>query len=1037
MAAPLDIVLRLSGMEAVQQGFDKTLKSLQGFGDKLTSVGKTMSLAVTAPIVGFAALGIAELSSVQAAMAQTEAAIKSTGGVAGISAKGVRELSESLQGKSAVDAEVIQSGANLLLTFTNIRNVAGKNNDIFNQASMVMLDFAQATGRDVPSAATMLGKALQDPIRGITALGKAGATFTEAQKDQIKALVESGKTIEAQRMILAELTKEYGGSAEAYSKTLGGSLKLMKIQIDDVAGAFVQTLVPALMKTLAVASEWLTWFNSLDESTKSMIATIGVLAATVGPLLLVVGEGIKIFGMLAGALKIAIGLIGTALPIAIKHLGATLSFVMNMNPYILAIGLLIGAGVLLYTNWDTVASVAKTVWNHIKQTVLIAIELMLEALNAFTGWIPGWGTMIGKAAESVTAMRISVEKDMAAIQKPMVDTSKEVAKTGEQFKDLATAVPPGIKSVTKVVTEMGSAIEKRVIPQFFNLADVQRDMALKDLPKLKSSFVTLKDQGLTPAEKAFGNIGITTSLVGGKHFPELSAASSKMTTDLNKDVKEVITTQSLYEKAVQGVAESVKGIWNGTTTTFKDVWHGALDTFVDVFAQMVIQAQATGVAISVSMAAATVGISLVIGLFAMALGGKKNKIEIVPLTTRLKEVFDDFVSKFKSTIGDFKDILFPPKEAASTLMTFFENAKGAFELATKLRDMPGYDRGKGNIVQESQTHRVRNELNAVLSQIGVGGVGTKSVWWDYRMRDVIKISAIDDAIVGIAKKIGDQSVEFTNLMYERFNKIKGIVGDILGLYQKQKDFTKDMNKSITDVRRSLFTPEQTFTAQLGDIDALKKAVAGAVGDEQISLVGELKTAYLSAWESARGLFGEDTAKLIGWQKFTVDGLESVKQTGKTAYDKLIDVNLEMLGVQRDGRGIQAQMNSYLSSLDSTILKSLEAIKDVGTSGKINEQQLGYIASAFSQLFDIPKMAHGGMISKPTLAMIGEAGPEAVVPLTKPGRASQIMQEAGLVGGGGVVVNQNFRGPVIFDKISMSKWAREQSKLMKREMMRYA
>src|SRR3972149_2830623 len=204
MAAPLDIILRLSGMETLQQGLNQTLKSVESFGKKMPAVGKPMSLAITAPLVGFAVLGIAELSSVQAAMAQTEAAIKSTGGVAGISAKGVRELSESLQNKTAVDAEVIQSGANLLLTFTNVRNVAGKNNDIFNRATKTSLDLSRALGTDLSSASIMLGKALNDPIKGTTALGRAGVQFTESQKDQIKVLVESGKTLDAQKMILAE-----------------------------------------------------------------------------------------------------------------------------------------------------------------------------------------------------------------------------------------------------------------------------------------------------------------------------------------------------------------------------------------------------------------------------------------------------------------------------------------------------------------------------------------------------------------------------------------------------------------------------------------------------------------------------------------------------------------------------------------------------------------------------------------------------------------------------------------------------------------
>ena len=70
-------------------------------------------------------------------------------------------------------------------------------------------------GTDASGSAIQLGKALNDPIKGITALTRVGVTFTEQQKDQITTLVESGKTIDAQKIILGELQKEFGGSAEA------------------------------------------------------------------------------------------------------------------------------------------------------------------------------------------------------------------------------------------------------------------------------------------------------------------------------------------------------------------------------------------------------------------------------------------------------------------------------------------------------------------------------------------------------------------------------------------------------------------------------------------------------------------------------------------------------------------------------------------------------------------------------------------------------------------------------------------------------
>jgi phage-related minor tail protein len=137
----------------------------------------------------------------------TESTIKSTGGAANITAKQVGDLATAISNKTGADDEAIQSGENLLLTFTNVRNEVGKGNDIFNQATQLALDMSTALGTDMSSASMQLGKALNDPIKGITALSRAGVSFTAEQKDQIKTLVESGNTMDAQKIILSELAR--------------------------------------------------------------------------------------------------------------------------------------------------------------------------------------------------------------------------------------------------------------------------------------------------------------------------------------------------------------------------------------------------------------------------------------------------------------------------------------------------------------------------------------------------------------------------------------------------------------------------------------------------------------------------------------------------------------------------------------------------------------------------------------------------------------------------------------------------------------
>jgi cell wall-associated NlpC family hydrolase len=164
------------------------------------------------------------------------AVIKSTGGVAGITAGQLGDLATAISNKTGADDEAIQSGENLLATFTNVRNETGKGNDVFNRATQAAVDMAAAMNGGIvdanglKAANIQLGKALNDPVKGVTALSKVGVSFTQQQKDQIKTLVDSGKTLDAQKIILGEVGKEFGGAAAAASdplvrlKTIAGNL---------------------------------------------------------------------------------------------------------------------------------------------------------------------------------------------------------------------------------------------------------------------------------------------------------------------------------------------------------------------------------------------------------------------------------------------------------------------------------------------------------------------------------------------------------------------------------------------------------------------------------------------------------------------------------------------------------------------------------------------------------------------------------------------------------------------------------------------
>lgn len=190
--------------------------------------------------------GISEFKESTQIQAQTATALKSTGSIAGETAKQIHGLALELSNLSGQSDESIQAAENVLLAFTNIRNSAGKGNDIFTQATKAVVDFAARTGRDAPQAALVLGKALQDPAQRLASLSRAGIVFTKSQVEAFKALEKNKGILAAQKALLVELTKRYGGAADAAGKTLPGALNVLKERFRDLAGEGVAKVAPAL-----------------------------------------------------------------------------------------------------------------------------------------------------------------------------------------------------------------------------------------------------------------------------------------------------------------------------------------------------------------------------------------------------------------------------------------------------------------------------------------------------------------------------------------------------------------------------------------------------------------------------------------------------------------------------------------------------------------------------------------------------------------------------------------------------------------------
>lgn len=195
-------------------------------------------------------------------LALTNAAVKSTGGIAHVTAAQIDEFAQKQAALTGISANTIIGQQRVLLAFTNVRNEVGRGNDVFNQAARAAENISVALGKGLQGASVLVGRALQDPIKGLAGLGRAGVQFTTKQKDLIKSLVDTGHTLEAQKLILAAVEQRFGGAAAA-GATAGAKIKAafesakeqVGITLVPIANAVANAFVPVIPKITSIITQ--------------------------------------------------------------------------------------------------------------------------------------------------------------------------------------------------------------------------------------------------------------------------------------------------------------------------------------------------------------------------------------------------------------------------------------------------------------------------------------------------------------------------------------------------------------------------------------------------------------------------------------------------------------------------------------------------------------------------------------------------------------------------------------------------------------
>jgi phage-related protein len=421
------------------------VSKVESTGSKLKSFGKKAALGIggafaVGKVVDFGKASLTAAQESEQATGRLSQVFKSMGDSTGSAAKAAENYASKLSAQIGVEDESIMAAQAKLATFKDVSSETARQSGIFDRATAAAADLAAAGFGTLDSNAAQLGKALQDPVKGLNALARSGVTFTAQQKDQIKAMVQSGDVLGAQKVVLGAVEGQVKGTAAA-TATESQKMSVAFGEVEEQVGTalmpafkglsdiLLSTVVPALQATIGFISENATWLAPLAAAVLTLVvglkawaiaqAAVNVVMAA-NPIVLVV---VAIAALVAAiviayqkvgwfragvdaafhGVQVAFGWIKTAAL-------AVFDWLKSHWPLVLSIlGGPIGLAVtLIIKNWGTIRSATATLvgavsafFGRIVGAVRGAVSGIVSAVRSIIGVFRSIGSAAGDAFRAV------------------------------------------------------------------------------------------------------------------------------------------------------------------------------------------------------------------------------------------------------------------------------------------------------------------------------------------------------------------------------------------------------------------------------------------------------------------------------------------------------------------------------------------------------------------------------------------------------------------------------------------------------------
>lgn len=392
------------GADIAEKRLNQSSKRFEKLGERMTSLGSKLSIAVTAPLGAFgvsAGVAASDAAELQGSFNQT------FGGMSDMMNKWAQETGDAL-GRSTQE---MQKAANTFGIFFNTAVDPAKAAAMSQTFSQLAQDLGSFYNTDTETAIEKLRSGLSgesEPLRDF------GVFLTEASV-QAKAmelgltgvgneLTEQEKIVARYNLIL-EATRNAQGDVARTSGGTANQLRAAQAAFEELQVVIGTKLLPVVTPLITKVADLLNAFTALPDGVQAFVVGGAAAAAALGPIITGIGAIISA----GSSLFAAFGMIGTAMAAAGTATGAAqvgfaaLSGVMAaLGPAVAIVGGIAAAGYLIYQNWDKIAPVLQDLWTTLQETLGPPLKSLIDAVSeAFTAlWDGPLGSLM-KAADGL------------------------------------------------------------------------------------------------------------------------------------------------------------------------------------------------------------------------------------------------------------------------------------------------------------------------------------------------------------------------------------------------------------------------------------------------------------------------------------------------------------------------------------------------------------------------------------------------------------------------------------------------------------